>query len=51
MLSYFLSIQERQIWQKNGYIFEEVAEAEKYAGDWEGVRALLGGKAPPAWRI
>jgi pyruvate,orthophosphate dikinase len=26
------------------YLFEEVAEAEKYAGDWEGVRALLGGK-------
>jgi pyruvate, orthophosphate dikinase len=26
------------------YLFEEVAEAEEYAGDWEGVRALLGGK-------
>jgi len=26
------------------YLFEEVGEAEKYAGDWEGVRALLGGK-------
>ncbi len=26
------------------YLFEEVADAEKYAGDWEGVRALLGGK-------
>ena len=26
------------------YLFEEVAEAEKYAGNWEGVRALLGGK-------
>jgi pyruvate,orthophosphate dikinase len=26
------------------YLFEEVAEAETYAGDWEGVRALLGGK-------
>ncbi len=26
------------------YLFQEVAEAEKYAGDWEGVRALLGGK-------
>ena len=26
------------------YLFEEVAEAEKYAGDWEGVRGLLGGK-------
>ncbi|MCS6992549.1 MAG: pyruvate, phosphate dikinase [Anaerolineales bacterium] len=26
------------------YLFEEVAEAERYAGDWEGVRALLGGK-------
>jgi hypothetical protein len=26
------------------YIFSQVDEAEKYAGDWEGVRALLGGK-------
>ncbi|PWH16640.1 MAG: pyruvate, phosphate dikinase [Anaerolineae bacterium] len=26
------------------YLFEEVAEAEAYAGDWEGVRSLLGGK-------
>ena len=26
------------------YAFEEVAEAEKYTGSWEGVRALLGGK-------
>jgi pyruvate,orthophosphate dikinase len=26
------------------YLFSEVAEAEKYAGDWEGVRSLLGGK-------
>jgi len=26
------------------YLFEEVAEVEKRAGDWEGVRALLGGK-------
>ncbi len=26
------------------YLFNEVAEAEKYAGDWEGVRGLLGGK-------
>ncbi|RJR08950.1 pyruvate, phosphate dikinase, partial [Candidatus Parcubacteria bacterium] len=26
------------------YLFNEVAEAEKYAGDWDGVRALLGGK-------
>ncbi len=26
------------------YSFGEVAEAEKYAGNWEGVRALLGGK-------
>ncbi len=26
------------------YLFDEVAEAEKYAGSWEGVRALLGGK-------
>ena len=23
------------------YMFEEVAQAEKYAGDWEGVRGLL----------
>src|SRR5512138_1815454 len=26
------------------YLFEEVGEAEKYAGSWEGVRGLLGGK-------
>ena len=26
------------------YLFDEVAEAEKYAGSWEGVRGLLGGK-------
>ncbi len=26
------------------YLFTEVEEAEKHAGDWEGVRALLGGK-------
>jgi len=26
------------------YLFEEVAEAEKVAGSWEGVRGLLGGK-------
>jgi pyruvate,orthophosphate dikinase len=26
------------------YLFEEVDKAEKYAGSWEGVRALLGGK-------
>ena len=26
------------------YLFDEVAEVEKYAGDWEGVRGLLGGK-------
>ncbi len=26
------------------YLFEEVADAEKYAGNWEGVRGLLGGK-------
>jgi pyruvate,orthophosphate dikinase len=26
------------------YLFSEVEEAEDYAGDWEGVRALLGGK-------
>ena len=26
------------------YLFEEVEEAEKYAGSWDGVRALLGGK-------
>ena len=26
------------------YLFEEVKAAEKYAGSWEGVRSLLGGK-------
>ncbi len=26
------------------YLFEEVDEAEKVAGDWDGVRSLLGGK-------
>jgi len=26
------------------YLFKEVEEAEKYAGDWDGVRGLLGGK-------
>ena len=26
------------------YLFDEVAEAEKYAGSWDGVRGLLGGK-------
>ena len=26
------------------YQFEEVGKAEKYAGSWEGVRSLLGGK-------
>ena len=26
------------------YLFNEVAEAEKYAGSWDGVRGLLGGK-------
>src|SRR5512137_378328 len=26
------------------YLFEEVSLAEKYAGSWEGVRGLLGGK-------
>ena len=26
------------------YLYEEVDQAEKHAGDWEGVRALLGGK-------
>ena len=26
------------------YLFSEVAKAEKYAGSWEGVRSLLGGK-------
>ena len=26
------------------YLFGEVVAAEKYAGSWEGVRALLGGK-------
>jgi len=26
------------------YLFKEVGQAEKYTGDWEGVRSLLGGK-------
>ena len=26
------------------YLFNEVEKAEEYAGDWEGVRGLLGGK-------
>ena len=26
------------------YLFDEVTKAEKYAGSWEGVRSLLGGK-------
>ena len=26
------------------YLFEEVAQVEKYAGSWDGVRGLLGGK-------
>src|SRR5512136_33489 len=26
------------------YLFDEVAQAEEYAGSWEGVRGLLGGK-------
>src|SRR5512140_485317 len=26
------------------YLFEEVRTAEKYAGSWDGVRGLLGGK-------
>lgn len=26
------------------YLFQEVKAAEKYAGSWEGVRGLLGGK-------
>jgi len=26
------------------YLFDEVSEAEKYAGSWDGVRGLLGGK-------
>ncbi len=26
------------------YLFSEVAQAEEYAGNWEGVRSLLGGK-------
>ncbi|MGB8212250.1 MAG: pyruvate, phosphate dikinase [Anaerolineales bacterium] len=26
------------------YLFDEVADVEKYAGSWEGVRGLLGGK-------
>src|SRR5512133_1170662 len=34
----------RFIMKKWVYNFEEVAAAEKYAGSWDGVRALLGGK-------
>ena len=30
--------------QKWVYLFEEVSEAEKYTGSWDGVRGLLGGK-------
>src|SRR5512136_2304207 len=26
------------------YLFDDVADVEKYAGSWEGVRGLLGGK-------
>ena len=26
------------------YLFDEVEQAEAYAGSWDGVRALLGGK-------
>jgi len=26
------------------YLFDEIAEAEAYAGSWDGIRALLGGK-------
>src|SRR4030095_13319317 len=26
------------------YLFDEVKKAEKYAGSWDGVRSLLGGK-------
>ncbi len=26
------------------YLFNEVEQAEKYAGSWDGVRGLLGGK-------
>jgi len=26
------------------YLFKEVEEAEEYAGSWDGVRRLLGGK-------
>ena len=32
------------------YLFSEVAKAENAAGDWEGVRALLGGKGAQLWR-
>ena len=31
------------------YLFDEVDLAEKKAGTWDGVRALLGGKGP-TWR-
>ena len=30
--------------KKMVYLFSDVAEAEKYAGSWAGVRSLLGGK-------
>ncbi len=30
--------------QKWVYLFREVEQAEEYAGDWDGVRSLLGGK-------
>jgi pyruvate,orthophosphate dikinase len=36
--------QEAKMAKKWVYLFEEVAEAEKYAGSWDGVRSLLGGK-------
>ncbi len=28
------------------YLFNEVEQAEAYAGSWDGVRGLLGGKVP-----
>ena len=34
----------KKVAKKWVYLFEEVKAAEKYAGDWEGVRSLLGGK-------
>lgn len=42
--SNYLSLEVTMSDKKWVYLFNEVAEAEKYAGDWDGVRGLLGGK-------